>query len=456
MKKILYLSLATTLSLTLFANQNLKIPLDNKFLSTENGGEKRAIDAYSDGIGLYTIGLEDKKFSAMNELVFKYGEEAKQNEEPLKSFVLDNGSDSEKQLASFLGGSSSEPSFVIGDSCDDGNSNTVGDVYIDTNGTCQGTEIVVRNSIKCENEPVGSEINVEGISYLVVDNTSIKNNLNRAETLCTSKVIDMSYLFLDSYFNGDISKWDVSNVKNMTGMFYGTNNFNQNLNSWDVSNVTNMSQMFYGAKNFNQPLNNWNTSKVTNMSYMFASTLVFNQNINNWDTSNVTDLRYMFRVAKEFNQPLNNWNTSKVTNMSYMFASTLVFNQNINNWDTSNVTDLSYMFRVAKEFNQPLNSWDTSNVTEMSNLFSNAFKFNQPLNSWNTSKVKNMNATFFYASNFNQPLNNWITSSVNNMEQMFEGATVFNQNIKNWNVVNVIKFGKFRVNSALEIGNSPF
>ena len=36
----------------------------------------------------------------------------------------------------------------------------------------------------------------------------------------TSKITDMSKLFLSSEFNGDISKWDVSKVKGMEYMFY--------------------------------------------------------------------------------------------------------------------------------------------------------------------------------------------------------------------------------------------
>ena len=59
------------------------------------------------------------------------------------------------------------------------------------------------------------------------------------------RITDMSYLFygLTSYFNGDISQWDVSNVKDMRCMFDGSD-FNGDISQWDVSNVTDMTRMF--------------------------------------------------------------------------------------------------------------------------------------------------------------------------------------------------------------------
>ena len=43
-------------------------------------------------------------------------------------------------------------------------------------------------------------------------------NLNFIDTSC---IEDMSYLFSKSKFNGDISKWDISSVLNISGMFEG-------------------------------------------------------------------------------------------------------------------------------------------------------------------------------------------------------------------------------------------
>lgn len=73
---------------------------------------------------------------------------------------------------------------------------------------------------------------------------------------------------------GDLSKWNVSNVTDMSGMFITggssvTSYFNQDIRGWDVSNVTNMKNMFSDAGNFNRDISSWNVRNVNNMDYMF-------------------------------------------------------------------------------------------------------------------------------------------------------------------------------------------
>lgn len=254
-----------------------------------------------------------------------------------------------------------------------------------------------------------------------------------------SNVTDMSYMFYGvPNFGADISSWDVSNVTDMSHMFQNNTTYNQPLNNWDVSSVTNMSSMFEGCSQFNQSLNDWDVSSVTNMNRMFYSCSYFNGAIGDWDVSSVDSMNSMFAMLGPsfsfFNQPLGNWNVSNVKDMRDMFYSARVFNQNINNWDVSNVTTMSRMFSFAEAFNQPLNSWDVSNVTDMSHMFNKASAFNQPLNNWTVSNVVNMGSMFHRAWSFNQPLNNWDVSNVTVFGSMFSQAYAFNQPLNSWDV----------------------
>ena len=63
-------------------------------------------------------------------------------------------------------------------------------------------------------------------------------------------------MFLQSDFNGDISKWDVSNVEDMYSAFYQSK-FNQDISNWNVNNVTDMSYTF-ALSSFNRDISNWN------------------------------------------------------------------------------------------------------------------------------------------------------------------------------------------------------
>ncbi len=222
------------------------------------------------------------------------------------------------------------------------------------------------------NTPIGYTQDINGKTYTVVDETKLRqlvDNKLDISTAVTTYVTNMKYLLVNvvnpqylGEFNQDISSWDVSNVTDMSDMFYGAKSFNQNIGAWDVSNVTDMSKMFWGAEVFNQDIGDWDVNNVKYMEYMFYWQTNFNQDIGAWDVSNVTHMGGMFGVGN-FNQDISSWDVSNVKSMRQMFISADRFNQDIGAWDVSNVTHMGGMFALTEDFNQDLSGWNVNNVT---------------------------------------------------------------------------------------------
>ena len=93
--------------------------------------------------------------------------------------------------------------------------------------------------------------------------------------------------------------------------------------NWDTSLVSDMSgftdspppQGFFGKTTFNGDLSRWDTSEVTSMQNMFTHASAFNQDIGGWNTEKVMNMYGMFEEASAFNQDIGRWNTEKVENM---------------------------------------------------------------------------------------------------------------------------------------------
>ncbi len=176
--------------------------------------------------------------------------------------------------------------------------------------------------------------------------------------------------------NVDISGWDMSNAKNLTGMFFNNGTFNQDISGWDVSSATKLSNMFYGSTAFNQDLSGWDVSRVESMSAMFRNASAFDQDISSWDISNVTNISTMFFGATAFNKNISGWDVAQVTNMSSMFAGAIAFDQNLGGWNLSSATDLSGMLNDSglskANYNATLNGW-ANNASTPDNLTLGAF-----------------------------------------------------------------------------------
>ena len=92
----------------------------------------------------------------------------------------------------------------------------------------------------------------------------------------------------------DFNDIDVSNLDSFSnykgkGIFEETQFKYIDISDWDVSNVTDMSYMFFACEELKSvgDISSWDVSKVINMSYMFAFCKKFNQDISNWDVSKV-------------------------------------------------------------------------------------------------------------------------------------------------------------------------
>lgn len=126
----------------------------------------------------------------------------------------------------------------------------------------------------------------------------------------TSLITDMSDLFYLSErtdFSG-IEKWNVSNVEDMSCMFYKAELANPDVSSWDVSNVVNMRYMFCGAEQANPDVSSWDVSNVEDMSYMFLGATNANPDISRW---NISKIKY---ATETFVNSSFDYNTLKSTN----------------------------------------------------------------------------------------------------------------------------------------------
>jgi len=155
MKKIVIsTSLAILMASTLSANWFIggkkiigEFPIQDKsLLTTDHGGNLSAADAYKDGVGVYMVenisSYSKINNDAYNKLVLKYGTIAKQNNLSITEQVLSGNNptpptQTEINLANEILKNNQESRFPVdGGLCDDGNPNTVYDIY--TNGICKG------------------------------------------------------------------------------------------------------------------------------------------------------------------------------------------------------------------------------------------------------------------------------------------------------------------------------
>jgi hypothetical protein len=205
----------------------------------------------------------------------------------------------------------------------------------------------------------------ENIKKVVDDEIRKRGRFADLNHIDTSRVTDMSALFYDTDFNGDISQWDTSNVKTMYSMFRHST-FNGDISEWNVKKVNDMSYMFAESV-FNGDISRWNVSNVVYMSGMFMKSS-FNGDISQWKTNSCIFMNHMF-YGSQFNNDISNWNVLKVAHISSMFEKS-IFNGDISNWNVSNVKNMRYCFKDSK-FAGDVSKWKLPNVENTTDVFLN-------------------------------------------------------------------------------------
>ena len=152
-------------------------------------------------------------------------------------------------------------------------------------------------------------------------------------------------------------------------------NNNVDLRNIDTTAVTNMQDLFSKGwgRDFNGNISNWNVKNVKNMEHMFRRS-AFNGDISGWNVSNVLSMKEMFKLSS-FNQDISKWDVSRVINMKEMFKRSQ-FNGDISKWlAPSEYNDGEFALKNTKEmfrlgqFTGNINEWDFSNVIQIEGMF---------------------------------------------------------------------------------------
>ena len=199
----------------------------------------------------------------------------------------------------------------------------------------------------------------------------------------------------------DLSKFDITNITNMSCIFKGCTSLEYllGINNFDTKNVNNISGMFKGCSSLGDlpDISKWDISNVTDISWMFdgCNLLESLPDLKNWDTKNIINMDGLFNDCSSIKSlpDISNWNTSKVTNMSWIFngCNLLESLPDISNWDTKNVDSMDGMFDGCSSLQSlpDISKWNITNVIGMNYMFKgcSSLKSLPDFSGWNIENI---------------------------------------------------------------------
>lgn len=275
-----------------------------------------------------------------------------------------------------------------------------------------------------------------------------KEKLNLSK-LDISKIDSLSCLFRNSYFNGDISLWDVSNVTGITSFMANNLCFDHPLDKWNFTKLVYAFSPFDNAKAFQDKYNdgkailkeetessntnsekakesflNWLVDHKAMVKEMSKKTINETSKKKDFDleAKDIIDLDKKLNgelpiTRKELLALVNSWGREHPFNVYVLKEDGINRYYDIKKCESKEKFDLSKL--------------DISRINDLSHVFQYSF-FNGDINNWNISNVKNACNVFYSAKVFDFPLDKWVFSKdIEDLTFCFPFADAFKKRYNN-------------------------
>jgi surface protein len=344
--------------------------------------------------------------------------------------------------------------------------------------------------------------------FNAINLVSIPRNLPK-NSLITN--LYASFLGAKLFNDGNIKFWNVSNVTDMSYMFYFNSatdgnplNFDQDLSNWNISNVTTMNNMIYRTLlsifNYDKILIGWSRLPNIQVGVYFRSSTYYSYGIPkeareiltdtyNWLITdlgltpideNLISLDYQITsINRQITLPLNcqfiiiNWgdNISENINTSTNYSN--FFNKINHTYDidgtyTVVLSSINISFLNTNILNFGTNDVEYENIEKLvavnllngTHLLNLNGAFNGAINLASipatiSNQIKNLNYTFNNIPSLDPDLSNWDVSNVFSMSNLLTNTGItrftYDKMLLNWNGLTELQF-----NNTLDAGNVKY
>jgi len=308
-------------------------------------------------------------------------------------------------------------------------------------------------------------------SNCVLNNNTLNNITN------TSKILYASYMFYNTSFNIDLTKFDLSNcyyansfIKNNTifdgnvgalkfektmeldSAFEGCLAFTgKGLENWNCSNLKDIDNIFKGCTNLNNNSSSIVLCKsVETMNYAFYNCSMNSITTTIIDLPNVKYMDYAFYNCSKQNLNFENCLFNELISGVSAFEGCSILNSSFRSLVLSKVTSngLNRFFANCSIFNNTLPQLILNNISSLDGFLLNCTKFNKPLNI--EAKILSSASSFMDGcSEFNSAVKLTFPFCTN-ASSLFRNCLIFNQSINDVKIATDVGEATINLNSMFE------